>query len=470
MGRQHAFPWHQESLLATSRRRVPGLVPLEIELSTGDEEVELSVSSATGYGTALRIRVGHAPWARYDGRVVAWDMIAGSCGDDDFAELFEWPLQFVDPADVTVSLEDLPVSALLRAACANLTTAAAERADAEALSHVLKLPRAARVFVYAALLEDANGRIAQMLELCPALLSMAAMLNWADLVRRIRGGQRLRDLATTAVGSLGMQHRHAVALLRAAPARLDVSTLLEAARVAQADINDLPCSALRHEWFTALATWRIRSRDLDDSTCERMGAFVSRHAAELARHHGCASTAINEIVDWMRATHAAPPTRSSSVPRLLREVDAWHEQLWGGSAHLPDGSTVFPSAPVPVRTTHEVFLERIVTAGELYEEARSMRHCASSMAPLAARGHVAFFKGTCAGQRITVCVRRGYSWSLVEAAGFANAEVVRIDLVRKWTARLTDRPVYREQHSELATSEDRQIGAAVPHGVSTDRE
>lgn len=393
--------------------------------------MELALRAETGASLAVRIRVGHPAWCIVDGRRGTWDM-EGMCSEEpDAGEIVSWCRDVLGGRGVE-GRWTAPVHEAMR----ELAEAAVGRADRVALLLARKLAPGVRLFVYSALLEDEHGRIEQILELCPAIIAAAAARGRDDIVHAIKRGDRLRDIVTRAVESLGLHHRQASALLRAAPAGVAPQMLWIVSQVPEADINDLHATEHPAEWYAALATWGLLSGRFDTAQRRAFGGFVSRYGGELARHTGDACTAVHEIVDWLEATRAPVPSRRADLDRVIRDVDAWHGDVWQSLQHPPPDETPFPPPPASLEPTDGIDLEPIRTAGDLYAEGLLMRHCVASLATMAVSGQLVFFRGTCAGQRVTVCLTRTSTWHLHEAAGVANTPVRRPDLIRQWLKRL----------------------------------
>lgn len=438
VSRQLSFPWYSEPLATWQATTLRGDVPVNLEILVGREEVELALRAHSGSVCALRIRVGHPARCTLDGQQRCWDAEGVSSEEPDPDELVSWCRPFLGNRSAISDVDAGDWERRVRAACSATTAHAVALADPSALGLASTTPPSARLFIYSALLEDSSRRVEDVLRVSPAVLVVAASCGRGDIVTRIKRGERLRNLVAASIEMLGTKHRNAAALLRAAPPTVSASTLWSALLVPEADVNDLPAGEARSHWYVALSEWsRIAStHDLGKDATRRLGGFLSRHGGELARHTGDAASTVREILDWLQATRSRVPTRRTALDTVLTHVARWHEALWDHStARLPE-NTAFPPGPTAVRPTEGVDVEQITTVGELDAEGRRMQHCVAAMAPLALDERFAFFRGTCAGQRVTICVERASRWRLVEAAGVANAPVTRRDLIMRWVLRL----------------------------------
>ena len=434
--RQLGFPWYQDGLRTVDARVLRGEREVAVEVREGLEEVALLLSTTEPDSFVLHIRVGHPAWSRRDGRRCAWDLQAGFDRAGEFGEAARWAMANLDPYAYDEELAGSPDYASLVSTCAGVTNRAVALSDPAARATAERLAADARMFAYAALLDDAASRVVQMIETSPAVITLAARFELAYVIEKIQAGVRRRDLIGSLLGWARIRHRYAHAAVTRAPAIVSADVLLDALKVQELDINDMPRDvAARACWFDALAAWRRVSMYHDEWTCIPMGGFVSCHGlalAGLADERGIDLEALlAEIVDWMLATNAPVPQRRTQPHRIGELVRAWHEMLWDVS--ILDPAAPLAPGPRSIEPVPGVELESIRTAGELYEEGRRMRHCVGSMAAQGAGGALFFYRGAVAGQPVTIAIAPWRTqWRLIEAAGCANTRVLRRDLIDQW--------------------------------------
>lgn len=416
---QLGFPWCREELKPTT---LVSIGRVDVTVSEGYEEVELRLAAEADAALSIRIRLAHPAWARIDDWPCDWDMQPRNTGEGLFAEAVHWAWDFGAHA------HELGV----RAACARVSTRAAELADRDACATASRVTPHARMFTYAALLRDPQRRVAETVVACPGLLALAAQRQQIDIIDGIQAGKRLRDLVGVATRASRMQHPLAGRLVRGAPPAVTADEIVGASCVDGLDINDMPLPpGARTRWFRALAAWNsIRGR-LPVS----LGAFVSKHGASLSAiaetRNESASTLLAEICDWLLATRARTPSRSTNPQRVLDAVNEWHLRLWTTDAPDPDAPLM--RGPEVTLSIPDLVVAPIETAGALYAEGRRMRHCVGNLAMHGVAGRMAFYHARCASQHVTIAIEcRGLKWSLVEAAGFANAPIRHRDLIERW--------------------------------------
>ena len=298
---QLSFPWYTEPLSTCEATTLVGQVRVDLEVYVGREEVELALRSHSGSRRSLRLRVGHRARCTLDGEERCWDAEGVSSEEPGPEELVSWCRPFLAGGVTNSDWEHR-----VHAAYSAMTTHAVRLADASALALAIKAPPSARLFVYNALLGDGTGRVEDVLRDCPAVLLVAASRGHEHIVDQVKRGVRLRDLVGVSVDTLGSTHRHAAALVRAAPVHVAVSTLWSALLVPEADVNDLPAHDARADWYGALSEWSRIARAYD------LGVDVRRRLADSSR----VTAETSRAIPAMRRR----PFEKSSIGSMRRDL------------------------------------------------------------------------------------------------------------------------------------------------------
>jgi len=439
---QLGFPWRRDRVFSFDTRHLHGNATLDIDLRTGGDEVELLLTTHDiSFGReqlSVHIRVGHPAWCRQDGWRCPWNMSA-STDDGVFATAVEWALRHLDPQLLWFESRDDARSAAIRAACEATAARALGLADKRAREVAARITDSARMFVYAALLEDSGGHIAELIDICPGLLALAAAHELENVAGQLRRGTRLRDLLHDVVRRAGLRHPQASALVRRAPSEVSARMLYDVSRIAQADINDMsPTREGRAHWFETIAAWSRVSSRLQQLDAQRVGGFVSRYADEIwqiSQQRAPIEMMFGDLCDWLEMTGAPAPSRRSSPGRIWASIDEWRERLW--RHELVDPAQPLAAGPCANARIPEIEAECIATAGELYREGQLMRHCVGSKVSQAVAGRLHLYRAIVGGQRVTISIAPlGDMWQLVEAAGVANTAVRRRDVIERWVRSL----------------------------------
>ncbi|HEX4353401.1 MAG TPA: hypothetical protein VHZ95_10810 [Polyangiales bacterium] len=321
---------------------------------------------------------------------------------------------------------------------------AIEICDADARAVALRYPRDARFFVYAALIDDPTGRVRQMIDVCPNLLTLAAACdrNARDIIEGVRVGRKLGELLARAVqwAARRCMTSAATAFVRRLPL-LALEELLDLLHAPGIDINDLPIEAeATKRWVNIMAAWARAARDVADrEVAEKLGGFYSKHGL-VARSLGFEVDAFGAIGDWLHHTGAPVPTRRSSPHQVIRAVELWHETLYRDVEYAPE--TPLAKAPVPDRSVAGIDATPLDTVGSLVAEGQAMRHCVAMSACHAVVGTQFIYSARIDDARVTIAVSGSPgNWRLVEAAGFANRqlEVHEQIAIERWLAALPKR-------------------------------
>lgn len=329
--------------------------------------------------------------------------------------------------------------------CRFIGERALRAADPRARSVVREMDDRTAFHAYAALLDDPTGRVAQMIEVCPNLFTLATTPCHSrqnalhSLARGIRDGVKLHKLVDEALafgltdygprGCASTLSVQANALVRHLPV-LALDELLAILHAPGVDLNDLlGAGKARETWASFMADWGRRARSLDgEQSARRIGGFFSRRAVEL---HDSFHTP-EEILDWIVRSGAPAPDRSSSLRRIRDQVHAWHRDLW--ELELVDAT---PLSPGPRATSRIVGIDasQVITVGELVAEGARMCHCVASLASEAVAGACFIYSATVLGTPITIDVRRADTrWRLYEASGFDNRKptVDQLFVIDQW--------------------------------------
>jgi hypothetical protein len=326
---------------------------------------------------------------------------------------------------------------------------AVELCDPDARAVARRYPRETRFFVYAALVDDPTGRVRQMLDVCPNLLTLTAACNRdADVIlEAIRAGEKLGGILDLAVRSATRQYGRgggealnpsAAALVRRIPP-LPLDDLLDLLHAPGVDINDLPGRDPLGAWAALMTIWSRAARGIPDHEAAlRLGGFYSKHG--LTADALFEVEAVEAILDWLHYTGSAVPTRRSSPHRVKQAIERWHATLHDDVVYPPE--TPLAAAPMPVHPIAAIEVTPIATVGALIAEGQAMHHCVAMSAPTAVAGQHYIYSATIEGARITLAVTGTPGcWRLAQAAGVANRclNVYEQNIVERWLNALPTR-------------------------------
>jgi hypothetical protein len=354
--------------------------------------------------------------------------------------------------------------------------------------HVAEIGRAARAFgprvdadpaiawwIFGEARADASGRLLQLVEVCPALLSL---LRWLELQGQrqqaveVLGaavrGRRLPALVRRAVACWaavvgldgeGRRRRAQVTLLR----RLAFIPALGAWQrplPEGVNVDDLPTTLWRQRrWLTVLRHRGLRACELNklsDPQRRGVGAFFSRHAVRLHAlaqrlyADGRGRTASDDLILANLLRRLLPyveqagrvPGAQSNPDRWVRDSSRWHERMQWGETALPVGAEL----PRLARThwcEPRLEIRQLVTRDEIVEEGVRMRHCVAAMADQALESPIYYFHVVCEGAELTLSVvrlagDRGYDLAELRGPHNRPATAAQQRAVESWVARLRD--------------------------------
>jgi hypothetical protein len=350
----------------------------------------------------------------------------------------------------------------------------AARCDPIARSIALRFPAHARFFVYAALVGDPSRRVAQLAEVCPGALGLAAAFERlgepggraaaAALVEGVRRGRRLDRLLGEAVESwctLAAGARPGALDVLAAriahearPERLRSAQRLSIRRATAEVPGHLlwapPPLGFAPEHLPGapreVAIWfRVAKGEdvllaggaLDAAIVESVSRFVSRHALEIWPRVGRRARRVSGLVRALLAHRrhvAGPIAASASAAGTLDAAAAWHDALTEVARAEGDPAALvghgaeallrsrLPPPPWPAVVRPGFEARPITDVAGLLAEAESMRHCVLARAPAIFEGRAAIYTITLGRRRLTAeLVRGARRWRLAELRGFANA-------------------------------------------------
>lgn len=404
-----------------------------------------------------------------DGRHSKWDLRVNDAHDDGpFSDIHWWVLRQLWDARLletedgfrhqvgAFDLHERPEHQYASKRMSEVCEIASERAialsDVATRSIALQLERDARFVAYAALLDDRTGRVAQMVDICPGLFTLATVLNpfgtkSRALIGGIRAGRTLTDLLELvlpdaaesfgAAGSTVQVSRSAKALVRFAPA-MPLDELLHVLHAPGLDINDVVRAGdAAGLWYRTMHEWAQCARGIKDrARANRVGGFLSKHAVEIQRRDP-ETQFVSEMMDWLDEAGATPPGRDSSVARVRRSIDEWHRKLRDSTYAAETRLSVGPSAR---QELGGITVSPIETVGQLVAEGAEMRNCVAAYAAAAIRGSLFFYRATVLGARVTIAITcASKKWSLREASGVANRRLQAAEtaLIVKWVDALS---------------------------------
>lgn len=305
--------------------------------------------------------------------------------------------------------------------------------------------RALRWFVYAAIADDARGRVAQLAEVCPGVLILCYALSTkgrqrevAAVLDAVRRGEKLgRVLARTcelweAIWAVRWPELPRAARaqqrgrIRAAGPAVEPMAL-HAPGLPGVVAAEAPREARENaRWFEvtqlSLCALPAGASTLPETTLRGLGGFISLHWRALERlHRFDVRRVLRQVVDYVWAAERCPNRRTDPY-RLLDEVAAWHETgNWYAEAGLPP-RLALPHDGIEQETrVGSDVLAPLTTVRALIEESDRMHHCVASYARRAAAGDVQVFHAEVGGRAITVMTERAGDRLFVrEAQGVSN--------------------------------------------------
>jgi hypothetical protein len=355
--------------------------------------------------------------------------------------------------------------------------------DGGARKVVMRYPNHVRAWLYQQLASDTSGRLAQVAQACPGVLTFAYALRAfgrrtgcvraaSRLLRGIIDGRPLNILLDEALGTWaanagkrverrctpdGYLHnwqcldecqgneresllRAQRLLIRRAGAGVPSLTLWlpPPAAFAPEDIPDQKIANAR--WFRVMKCLRpilaIRN-DVRPGDGYNLCMFVSRHALQIHKSkelgridYGRTSV----ILDYARANNHWPKRSTSATP-YLAAAETWHQHFkeirrmaelateTGETLVDPEGNLLpFPEPPCPGWRSGEDMIIPLRTAEKVLAEGNQMHNCVASLVGDALAGRAFLYHGEVGGKPLTIQVaREGDGYRLVAAAGSANA-------------------------------------------------
>ena len=396
-----------------------------------------------------------------------------------------------DPRRVQVATWLASVAEVVRAA----ELAAIARCDEHALSLALQFLPELRFRIYARLVGDRSGRLAQLVSSCPgAWIFGLALLEQRDVSLSVRAGEQLfadviagRSLDTALDAAIERQFtcasesraryenassdyvsdydRQVIAVHAFDPTELPqlrarqrllirragtrVSTVLLFQRPPMVVIpEDIPRTADENAtWFRVMAgnemvvtRWLLR----DDTQARRrsIAEFLSRHAQHFA---GDEHDRLDRLYAYAEYT-GCWPTRNSNPERVFEECAEWHLQLHvrelADSFDISESSVAGIRLPVPpIDPIHcgfsSIDLRPIDMAVELIREGQEMHHCVATRVNEAIDGTVFIFAGTVNRERVTIeLIQKRGKWCLGDARRAHNhrPSETTIAMIEAWAA------------------------------------
>lgn len=340
--------------------------------------------------------------------------------------------------------------------------------------HELEIGHAARTFaervdadpavawwVFGEVRADAAGagRLLQLLEVCPALLSLLRWLELqgedeavAEVLGGVRSGRRLPGLLRLAVqrwaAALGLEQGDPG--LRAARLRAQATLVRRLAFIPSlgtwrrplpegANVDDVPTKLWRQRrWLTVLRHRGLRGCELSklsDDQRRGLGAFFSRHAVRLhalaQRLYGLRrvttvgddlilSHLLARLLPYIEHEGRVPGVRSNP-DRWVRAARRWYDRMQWGETALPLGAEL-PRLPRTRWDDDGLQIRQLVTRDEIIDEGARMRHCIAAMAHHALEHPIYYFHADDDGAELTASVIR-----LADDRGYELDELCRPD-------------------------------------------
>jgi hypothetical protein len=355
---------------------------LRLTVTGRGEDLALSATIRVQPPVRLTLALGAECGKDEEGSPGHWELAAPSVGNAGFHDVFTRAARYFEdaawPHRVDARWRDFGLRlAQVRELIRRAARAALAACDPMALQVARCFHRSARWYVYAAVVQDRTGRIAQLAAVCPGVLLLASALadvGEGDLAERILDasvrGRPLREVIGVAVRcweevcerderreawlrtfpSAGHVASIHPILLQRAGAQVDPLHLLAELPDSFAP-EDIPARADRNaDWFQAMAAaQRTLSRG---PLATELGPFVSRHARAIrreARRHQEAhpdydpSGDVNEwppiaqLAEFCTAT-GRRPSRRSNPRRIFAEVGRWAREADASSPEVKLGA------------------------------------------------------------------------------------------------------------------------------------
>ncbi len=399
------------------------------------------------------------------GQAIAWNLQPdGENERGPFSAAAEWALRQLCP-DAWYG-GAVGASGLIKRLESIADVAAARAVQACEPSHrdmALRFAPRTRFFVYRLLVADNTGRVAQLVESVPGLITalsqlytVGAPLEEMRLVQDVVNGRRRRDIVNDAVrrwwrmfGDPSAERSRAAPIQRGlwlrASAGIPASmlTMTPPPGIALTDVP--PDHAQQRSWWAIVSalTNDRRAQGLPVAARGRLAGFLSAHAAELHRiageHHLDDVGLVGEVMDYVMQNRARPPCRRSCPRRVLDDVRAWHERAWLYAGIGPHADIPLPPGPCVQDVVRGLRVEALGTSADLAREGQAMRNCVASQVHDALRDGMFFYHGRFEEERLTIAIQQaGGTWVLSEVASFANRppSVAADAAVRRWITKL----------------------------------
>ncbi len=306
-------------------------------------------------------------------------------------------------------------------------------------------------FGYFMMAKDTRRYVSQLIDICPGVLSLAAIADHASertawLCEEMLAGQKLADLIELAlpltlaqVEPVHSLHPSAAALLRRAPA-LSAANLVALLRAPGIDINDMPRDASAAlQWCHAMAAWS-RATSWSPGLGLAAGGFWSKHGVAMLNTEGFTLRALSY---WLNTSRAVPPDRRRTPQRVLAAMKAWYREAGRTAAveraaQSPVYSATSPLKIGPVSPLIDgIKAMQLLTVSELHVEGRAMDHCIASLAQDAVQGRSYFYHAVIDGADLTIAIERVLGkWSVTECVGINNRKLSdrELRIVHGWAA------------------------------------
>lgn len=461
---QLSFPWFAPRRKILGTYRLEGRRSLNIKVTEGGNgELVLSLTADPHRSNAdfwyrpersltLRLCVRGDPKCTIDDIPSYWNLEGeGDKNGGAFSTVAQWALDEIGADNSDWLYEPLfePVKILARA-CGTVARRAAARCDEVARATAMRFDPSVRFFVYSQLVRDRSGRVEQISNACPAVLSLLSLsardAEPADIeahVVAIRDGRPLREILAS-LFSLRSRIEAADRSSEGDPTVAPISSLAvqvwrrAPAAVAPRDLlvqyppgvsgSDIPSSPTnREDWYRLLGAFAERADrlQLPARAQKRLAGFLSKNASALAaaaaQEKVSLAGLVGEIVDYARRSGRPPPCRRTPSARLLHDLEEWHLDCWSGGLSEIE-TLVFPEPPRGKLTIPCLEITPIQSPTELIAEGRRMRHCIASFGWQVAQGELAVYHVTFGDEPLTLAISRhpACGWRMQELSGFGN--------------------------------------------------
>lgn len=325
---------------------------------------------------------------------------------------------------------------------------------------------------------DRTGRVAQLAETCPGVLSMACRIigpNCArlpgELLSLITSGARLGAIVDWIVNiwaeSIGADETctdaQRIRIVRAGP-KVPVFVLWEEPAAA-AIAEDIPRPPRENAlWYLVLSeAARVARKLIAGYQRTQFFGFASRRAVEISEAANafpvqatpeptgsnpvddlCDVTrlreALSQLADYLRHT-GRTPGRRTNAGRLFAECARWHADGNFGSQKLPPEQTLNPgpTAGFSEWLGNGATVRFLATVQDLLDESSAMHHCVATYADRAVTGDIQLFHVDCDSEAVTVEIScdRGAP-VLCQAKGVRNVtpSATALHAINAWLAEL----------------------------------